>query len=82
MPPMRTTIELNGHQHAALVRLAKRRGDRSLSAIIRKALDQYLADHAHRDEATREALAVRGALMTHAADALLEETVSLRATWR
>jgi predicted transcriptional regulator len=79
---MRTTIELAEHQHAALVRLAKRRGDRTLSAIIREALDQYLADHAHRDEATREALAVRGALTTHEADALLRETGSLRATWR
>lgn len=40
---MRTTIELNGDQHAALVTLARQRGMRGFSQIVQEALDAYLS---------------------------------------
>src|SRR5262245_14034220 len=49
----RTQIYLTAAQHRAAMALARRRGG-SLAGVVRHALDRYLADAVHDDEATWE----------------------------
>src|SRR5262245_16154138 len=47
----RTQIYLTAAQHRAAMALARRRGG-SLAGVVRQALDRYLVDAVHDDEAT------------------------------
>jgi len=79
---MRTTIELDETQRAELLRIAATRGEKGFSAVIREAVDYYLAHHTGRRDAVRAALGVKGALTTTEADALADEVRQVRESWR
>jgi hypothetical protein len=79
---MRTTIELDETQRSELLRIAGARGEKGFSAVVREALDYYLAHHSGRGDAIRAALGVRGALSEKEATALATEVRRNRETWR
>lgn len=79
---MRTTIEITEAQRAELLRLAATRGEKGFSAVVREALDFFLAHQGGRAEAIRAALGLRGALTSAEADAMSSEIVRQRENWR
>lgn len=79
---MRTTIELSETQRAELLRLAASRGEKGFSAVVREALDFYLAHQGGRAEAIRAALGLEGALTAAEADAMASDIAKQREHWR
>lgn len=63
---MRTTIEVTAAQHEALTALARRRGHRGFSPLVREALDAYLASLG--PDETAALLALEGMLDDEQAD--------------
>jgi len=79
---MRTTIELSETQRAELLRLAASRGEKGFSAVVREALDFYLAHQGGRTEAIRAALGLEGSLTAAEADAMASDIAKQREHWR
>ena len=78
---MRTTVEITDEQRVALSALAARRGLRGFSALVREAIDHYLATEQGDD--LEDVLALRGLLDDDEADALERHVADLReAGWR
>lgn len=88
---MRTTVGITDDQRVALAALAGRRGLRGFSAIVREAIDRYLAEEglAEQDLAERDAdraddadavLALRGVLTEDEADEVQRRIDALRDT--
>lgn len=78
---MRTTVEITDTQRVALSTLAAERGLRGFSALVREAIDQYLA--AMQGDDLEEVLALRGILDDEEADELERNVAELRgAPWR
>lgn len=76
---MRTTVEITDEQHIALTALAAKRGMRGFSALVREAIDQYLAEQPGQD--LEAVLALRGALSPEEGDALERRIAEAWATW-
>ena len=79
---MRTTIEITDEQRSELLRIASRRGEKGFSSVVRDAIDLYVRQNSHRQEAVRAALGVRGSLSTKEADELDARVRSVRESWR
>jgi hypothetical protein len=78
---MRTTVEITNEQRVALTALAARRGLRGFSALVREAIDQYLA--AEQGDDLEDVLALRGLLDEDEAEDLERHVTALReAGWR
>ena len=76
---MRTTVEITEEQHLALTALAAKRGVRGFSALVREAIDRYLAEQ--RGEDLETVLALRGILSPEEGDALERRIAEAWATW-
>lgn len=76
---MRTTVEITDEQHLALTALAARRGVRGFSALVREALDAYLAEQ--RGEDLDALLSMKGVLSTEEGEALERRIAEAWATW-
>lgn len=79
---MRTTIEITDKQRAALLSMAAVRGEKGFSALLREAIDQYLADKERRAERLQAALQMKGALDDREAAELAAGCVAIRSEWR
>ena len=79
---MRTTIELNENQRAALLHLAAKRGLKGFSHIVQEALERYLEQQASRQNLIDAALELKGALSGEPADELTERVQDIRGHWR
>lgn len=66
---MRTTIELTDEQHAAVIALARKQGERGLSPIIQTAVDLYLGSLSAED--TEVALGLEGTVGQEEAEEML-----------
>lgn len=76
---MRTTVEITEEQHLALTALAAKRGVRGFSALVREAIDRYLAEQ--RGDDLEAVLALRGILSPEEGDALERRIAEAWATW-
>jgi predicted transcriptional regulator len=79
---MRTTVELNEEQRAALLHLAAKRGLKGFSQLVQEALDRYLEQQASRDGLIDAALGLRGSLKGKDADDLAGRVEQIRSRWR
>lgn len=79
---MRTTVEINDDQRAALLSIAAERGEKGFSCLVREAIDQYLAGRREQAARVEAALEVKGALDLREAEELMANCVSIRAEWR
>ena len=75
---MRTTVEISDGNRERLMALAARRGEKGFSRLVDEAVGRLLAEEAHRDEARRAALALRGTLPAKDADELSRRTLGGR----
>lgn len=75
---MRTTIEMRTEQRARLLELAAKRGQKGFSGLVQEAVNRFIAEEDHRENRTREALAVLGGLDESEAQALHDSVRSLR----
>lgn len=82
MLSMRTTIEIDDHQRAELLKLAAQRGEKGFSSVIRDALNAYLKQHHARRELVKQARALHGTWSETEAAAIEESIQRLRRTWR
>jgi metal-responsive CopG/Arc/MetJ family transcriptional regulator len=76
---MRTTVEITDEQRLALTALAAKRGVRGFSALVREAIDQYLAEQ--RGEDLEAVLALRGVLSAEEGAALEQRIAQAWDTW-
>lgn len=76
---MRTTVEITDEQRLALTALAGKRGLRGFSALVREALDEYLASQ--RGEELETLLALRGVLSAAEGEALEQRIAEAWAAW-
>jgi Arc/MetJ family transcription regulator len=79
---MRTTIELDDHHRAELLRLAAQRREKGFSSIVREALDFYLRQQRGTQELVERALALEGSFSEDEAERLRATSRSLRGKWR
>ena len=79
---MRITVEIHDDQRAELLELAAQRGERDLSAIVREAIDAYLAHQRACRKSINAALAQRGTLSDADAESTRASIQRLRARWR
>jgi Arc/MetJ family transcription regulator len=79
---MRTTIELDDHQRAELLRLAAQRHEKGFSTIVREALDFYLRHQRGTQDLVDRALQLEGSFSQDEADHLRETSRALRESWR
>lgn len=79
---MRTTVEITEAQRGELLRLAAQRGEKGFSALVREAIDLYLAQSAQRQEAIRAALEVQGSLTDDEAREMTAAIRQSRERWR
>lgn len=77
---MRTTVEISDEQHRALLAIARRRGMRGFSPLVREAIDQYL--QALRGVGLEEALALEATLTSDEADRLRRRIAEAWEPWR
>ena len=77
---MRTTIEIDDRQHEALLSVARRRGLRGFSQLVREALDAYLSDlNAGEVDLL---LSLEGILDEKEGEELRKRITNAKATWR
>jgi predicted transcriptional regulator len=79
---MRTIIELPDEQHARLMELAARRGEKGFSRLVQEAVALYLEREATRGARVARALALRGTLRGDEAEQLATATREARGAWR
>jgi predicted transcriptional regulator len=79
---MRTTIELDEEQRAALLHLAAKRGLKGFSQIVKEALARFLEEQASRQEMIDAAIALRGSLKGETGEELSETVEQIRSHWR
>lgn len=78
---MRTVIELDERRREKLHQIATARGDRSVSGVIREAIDRFLAEQGEMAK-RNAALRAEGTLSDEEAAALRAHVAELRASWR
>lgn len=79
---MRTTIELPNALRARLLELAAHRGQKGFSALIREAVETWLAGEEEREAARHRAVSALGSLSEEDAGRLEESVATLRSRWR
>lgn len=67
---------------ARILEIAAGRGDKGFSAIVSEALELYLEARSRRDDAVRNALALKGSMREKEAEGLSARTRKIRANWR
>jgi predicted DNA-binding protein len=77
---MRTTIEIPDEQHEALLAVARRRGLRGFSQLVKEALDAYLTDLSAGE--VDAILALEGILDEGEEEELRRRITQAKTTWR
>ena len=75
-------IEITDEQRSALLAMAAARGMEDFSALVRDALDGYLATRMQDPERISAARTVRGSLDDREATELAEACSQIRSEWR
>jgi metal-responsive CopG/Arc/MetJ family transcriptional regulator len=79
---VRTTIDLPDDLRARLLDLAARRGEKSVSGLVREAVASYLDDLDSRAAMRARAAGVLGTLSADEAAAMREAATGVRERWR
>ena len=79
---MRTTVEIQPRQRAALMAIAVSRNLKGFSTLIQEALDLYLDHLAQDTERIDDALAVLGSWNDDEGEGIAAHQAELRRSWR
>lgn len=79
---MWTMVEITDEQHARLLDLAARRGEKGVSKLVQEALENYFDELEDHDRSVRDAISVLGKFDEKTARELEATSQRLRKTWR